>query len=480
MLRIRLADETDFEGWRDAARRLLTRGVPPSDVVWTVGEDAGDLFTHAVPQDDTPKDTGEPVSVPRGFVDLAKQVVLHNDPQRFSWLYAMLWRLRKEPRLLTVSVDPDVVRLEAMAKSIRRDIHKMRAFVRFRKTAIDDREWYVAWFEPEHHIVAANAPFFKRRFTTMNWSILTPNMSAHWDGEDLAFSPGASRTEAPADDALEDLWRDYYASIFNPARLKVDMMRSEMPVKYWRNLPEATLIRSLIEDAQRRTDTMVATGPKDANERPQKLSASNPAAKPEGGTIAALREEASHCRACPLWAPATQTVFGEGRPEASIMFVGEQPGDTEDLEGRPFVGPAGRMFDRALEDAGIERTRAYITNAVKHFKFVPRGKKRIHQKPAMPEIRACRPWLEREVEVVRPDLIVALGATAAQSLFGKAMAIGANRGRLLDAGQGGPPVLITVHPSYLLRLPDADAKEAEYKKFVDDLVVSRCALDKAA
>ena len=472
---IRLADETDFEGWRDNARRLLSKGVPPADTVWLVGADAADLFS--APEPALPVEA-QPISVPRGFVDLAKQVVLHSDPQRFGLLYRLLWRLRAEPRLLSVSMDPDVARLEAMAKSIRRDIHKMRAFVRFRKTAIGEREWYVAWFEPDHHIVAVNAPFFTRRFSSMNWSILTPIVSAHWDGEALAFSPGCDRTDAPQDDVLEDLWRDYYASIFNPARLKVSMMKSEMAVKYWRNLPEAELIRPLIGAAQRRTETMVTSGSTEANGRPQKLEKAK-AAVPVAGTLSALREQASHCRACPLWAPATQTVFGEGAADASILFVGEQPGDQEDLEGRPFVGPAGRMFDRALEDASIERAKTYVTNAVKHFKFVPRGKRRIHQKPGIAEMRACRPWLEREIDMVRPDLIVALGATAAQSLFGKPMPIGQNRGRALDPGQGLPPVLITVHPSYLLRLPDPTAKDQEYGRFVEDLIASRRVLEAA-
>ena len=188
-------------------------------------------------------------------------------------------------------------------------------------------------------------------------------------------------------------------------------------------------------------------------------------------TLDSLREQASHCRACPLWKDATQTVFGEGPPHAKVMLVGEQPGDKEDLAGHPFVGPAGQMLDRALEQAGIDRAKVYITNAVKHFKFFPRGKFRLHQKPTTPEIKACRPWYERELAAIKPELVVAMGATAAQCVFGKTTPINKNRGRLIDVADG-ISALVTVHPSYLLRLPDEAAKASEYERFVDDLKIA--------
>jgi DNA polymerase len=196
-------------------------------------------------------------------------------------------------------------------------------------------------------------------------------------------------------------------------------------------------------------------------------------------SLKTLREEAAGCRACPLWKDATQTVFGEGPPSARVMLVGEQPGDKEDLAGKPFVGPAGQMLDRALQEAGIDRNKAYVTNAVKHFKFVPRGKIRLHQKPSTPEIRACRPWYERELAAIEPDLVVAMGATAAQCVFGKITPINKNRGRLIDLDDGFK-VLVTVHPSYLLRLPDADARAREYQRFVDDLKIAAAHLRKSA
>ena len=196
-------------------------------------------------------------------------------------------------------------------------------------------------------------------------------------------------------------------------------------------------------------------------------------------SLKALRQQAADCRACPLWKNATQTVFGEGPQHAQIMLVGEQPGDKEDLAGKPFVGPAGLMLDRALEEAGIDRKKAYVTNAVKHFKFVPRGKVRLHQKPTTPEIKACRQWYERELVSIKPDLVVAMGATAAQSVFGKITPINKNRGRVIDLGAGVKAV-VTVHPSYLLRQPDAEAKAREYALFIADLKIAAEVLRKSA
>jgi DNA polymerase len=183
--------------------------------------------------------------------------------------------------------------------------------------------------------------------------------------------------------------------------------------------------------------------------------------------IERLRREAAQCRACPLWRNATQTVFGEGPAEADIL-IGEQPGDREDRVGRPFVGPAGLLLDKALEEAGVDRKRAYVTNAVKHFKFEPRGKRRLHKKPNAAEIDVCKGWLFREIEVLKPRLVVALGATAAQSLAGRPIPIGANRGRTLTLGRG-LRVFVTVHPSSLLRLPDEADKATAYTQFVEDL-----------
>ena len=192
-----------------------------------------------------------------------------------------------------------------------------------------------------------------------------------------------------------------------------------------------------------------------------------PRVAPDSGDLDEVRDAAHGCRACPLWADATQTVFGEGPAPARIMLVGEQPGDQEDRQGHPFVGPAGQLLDRALVEAGIDRDQVYVTNAVKHFKWEPRGKRRLHKKPGELEINACHQWLERELELVAPALVVAMGATAARAVLGRATPIEANRGRVMPL-HGGLQVLITVHPSYLLRVPDAMRADA-YARFVQDL-----------
>jgi uracil-DNA glycosylase len=191
---------------------------------------------------------------------------------------------------------------------------------------------------------------------------------------------------------------------------------------------------------------------------------------PDPPTLSRLREAAQGCRACPLWQRGTQTVFGEGRAHVSLMLVGEQPGDTEDRAGRPFVGPAGRLLDSALEEVGIRREDLYVTNVVKHFKWEPRGKRRIHVKPNAAEIAACLPWLDAEIEAVKPRAIVCLGATAAQSLIGKDFRVTVDRGRLIESNRASL-LMATVHPSSLLRLPDEEVKQREIRRFVEDLAL---------
>lgn len=189
---------------------------------------------------------------------------------------------------------------------------------------------------------------------------------------------------------------------------------------------------------------------------------------PSRPSLPALREAARSCRACDLWKTGTQTVFGEGQRRARVMFVGEQPGDQEDLAGRPFVGPAGRLLDRALADAGIDRADVYVTNVVKHFKWEPRGKRRIHKKPNATEIGACRPWLDAELAVVKPQLVVCLGATAAQALLGRTFKVSQRRGEMIE-GVLPAAIIATVHPSSILRAPDSESRHAEMARFVEDL-----------
>lgn len=468
---VRLESQTDFAGWRDAARRLATNDIPPEDVAWLVEPDGEDR------DNDLPAALADVrLVVPRDFIERVETVICHSDPERFGFLYRLLWRLRSEPKLLSIASDPDIRRLEAMEKAVGRDIHKMRAFVRFRKIGEGADERYVAWFEPEHFIVERNADFFVRRFTGMRWTILAPHASADWDGERLAIGPGAGKHDAPAEDDAEALWRTYFENIFNPARLKVKAMQKEMPKKYWRNLPEASLIPDLIAGADRAASDMIARMPTTPAPHHAKVKAKHwPVPQPadadeieSADTIPELRAVARSCHRCPLWRDATQTVFGEGPENAEVIFVGEQPGDQEDLAGKPFVGPAGKMFDSILDDAAIDRRKVYVTNAVKHFKFEPRGKRRIHSKPNAGEIQACRWWLDKELDLIKPNLVVALGATAAQSLLGKAVPITKMHGEVVER-EDGLRVFLTIHPSFILRIREQEDKEAERGRFLNDM-----------
>ncbi|VWX59395.1 conserved hypothetical protein [Burkholderiales bacterium 8X] len=506
---VTLASETDWPGFRNEARRLLTRLTPPDEVAWhsRVGA-AEDLFASddesaaAAPRNGGTHASSMNLVVPASFLTLCETVILHNDPDRFGLLYRLLWRLVHEPGLRRDPLDADRVRAQHMAQAVRRDMHKMKAFVRFRTLDAESEggPLHVAWFEPDHHIVEAVAPFFVRRFTQMRWAILTPERSIRWDGEKLEIGPGASRDQAPPADAGESLWLTYYRHIFNPARLKLSMMQKEMPRKYWHNLPEAELISPLSMEASERQARMIeapATVPRRripvraeadlAEETFMRTSApssqhtslpSHPADPRQPSTefrlpddpveaLAMLGKLTDRCRECPIGEHATQSVFGEGPVGASIMVVGEQPGDQEDLQGRPFVGPAGKLFDRAVAELGWSRDRLYVSNAVKHFKFELRGKRRMHKTPGQREVAACLHWLESEIEQVKPTALIALGATAARALLGRPVAVMRERGQWHTDAQGRQ-VLVTLHPSALLRA-DPAGHEQNYAQWLEDL-----------
>ncbi|TDL81804.1 DUF4130 domain-containing protein [Palleronia sediminis] len=456
--------------WRDAARGLLAQDIPPDRVLWHRGDRAADLF--AEPPEPMP--AGGAMTVPKSFVELAETVCWHSDPERFARLYALLWRLRESRARMTDTADPALSRLREMEKSVRRDKHKMKAFLRFREIdASGPRRRFAAWFEPAHFIAEPLAPFFARRFGDMDWIIVTPDLTLRFTGGEIAFEDGQSRPPLP-DDATEELWTTYFRNIFNPARLKVKAMQAEMPRKYWKNLPEAAAIPDMIATAEERARRMQAAAPTLAPARAARITERlrmDQQTPPPADDLDALHRQAAGCERCALYRDATQVVMGEGPRDAPLMVVGEQPGDQEDLAGRPFVGPAGQLFDRIAEEAGLDRSRAFVTNAVKHFKFTPRGKRRIHQKPDAGEVSACRWWLDAERELIRPRLILAMGATAAGALTGRAEGIMKRRGTFEATGDG-TPVLLTLHPSYLLRVPNEQAKAAATRDFRGDLALA--------
>ncbi|MBU1346309.1 MAG: UdgX family uracil-DNA binding protein [Alphaproteobacteria bacterium] len=501
-----LANETDFDGWRKAARSFRLAGVEPADARFVAAGavGSGSLFDPMHPREgggsvlsrgtvsgiDTaevevangsPKEPGLGVrgdarefTVPKAFVDVAQEVILHRSADRFDLLYRLLWRLRDEPDLMKVVSDRDVADAMERAKNVSRASHKMKAFVRFRLVQDAEVETYVAWFEPAHRVLEKTAPFFMRRFTTMRWSILTPDGSCFWDGEAMTWGAAADKADAPDEDEVEEFWKTYYASTFNPARLKTKTMQGEMPKRYWKNLPEAGLIPELVAASHARTETMVASPHTEPNARLAKAIARHVRdGSYDEGFVASTLEELRHgvqaCRRCDLWRDATQGVCGEGPGKAAkLMIVGEQPGDQEDLAGRPFVGPAGQVLDAALAEAGIDRSEVYVTNAVKHFKHEPRGKRRLHKTPVASEVSACRWWLDQERRLVRPKVTLALGGTAALGVLGRKVAVTKERGQALTPADGSA-AMITVHPSYLLRIPDAEGQARERAAFVRDL-----------
>lgn len=471
--RITLASEIDIAGWREKARHLLAADFAPGRAFWTVGARAGngrlDLFGEAEFSADFQLNGSGKFTVDRGLLTTIETALLHRAEDRFSLAYDIVFRARQQPRLHRNPADSAIQKLNAYAKTVRRDIHKMHAFVRFRKTGSHaGREQYVAWFEPDHHIVETVAPFFRNRFTGMDWLIVTPEARIAWNGVDLHFGPGGKRSDVPACDAVEEEWRSYYSNIFNPARVKTQAMKSEMPVKYWKNLPEAELIAPLVKASGRRVQIMLEDRDQPA------LFAERDAVSdaPQFASLADLFYALADDARLPTDNFSENIVQGEGPSDARLMIVGEQPGDQEDLVGRPFVGPAGQLLDSALGDAAITRDRSYLTNAVKRFKFVHRGKRRIHQTPNAGEIEHYRWWLDQERKLVRPDVIVALGATATRALTGKSLKIAQYRGQPLQYGDHCK-LLVTVHPSYLLRLPDENGRKIEYRKLVGDLKMAR-------
>jgi DNA polymerase len=424
---IALSGETDWTGWRAAARALVLAGMPPDAVRWQVGGE-GDALPSA--------DGG--FGLPRALVDLAALAIQARDGDRFALLYRLVWRAHGGERVLDLPADTDAAAARTLALAVRAEAHRMRTHLRFLPVAIPTVIWLVGWYAPAHRVLEANAQIFVRRFPKRQWSILTPDASAHWtggEGGELSFGRGVA---APADDpALHMIWMR-------------DGVRLHAESRPGTSIPPAETL--------------------DEAPRPPELRAIGPVVLPTESdtTLSEAAKEALACRRCPLWQPATQTVFGEGPAGARILFIGEQPGDQEDVIGRPFVGPAGQLLDRALEEAGIDRRTIYITNAVKHFKFVRRGTRRIHERPETGEMQACRFWLDVERVRVAPRLVVLMGATAARTVLGRPVTIGRERGRpfALSPTETG---FVTVHPSFLLRLPDEDARAREYRAFVEDL-----------
>lgn len=443
-----------YEEWRVRAREMLVQGVRPKLGSWETSQVS--LF-----ETDQHLNPIKSPKVPAEFLQMARYVAAARDENRWDLLYRLLYRLNHEnSHLLNVTVDADVHRMNLLCKSVRRDIHKMHAFVRFKRAVIEGVETYVAWHKPEHYIIELGSPFFVRRFGDKPWSIFSPDGSAHWNLQKLTFGPGLSQQDFQHEDPFDDVWKTYYKSIFNPARVKIKMMKTEMAPKYWSALPEAEIIQELIRDTPRQLQNM-----RDA--------ISEVATPPLKADWAQLRAAAMSCTACPLAKAATQTVFGEGDLRAEIMIVGEQPGDVEDLAGKNFMGPAGEILNQALVEAGLRRQDLYITNAVKHFKYEHQGSLRLHKKASGREMHACKPWLEAEIARVQPKVILCLGVTASTAVYGKLLKVQEERGAPYTESGFAPNLLVSWHPSAILRSSSEAEKQERFQNLVSDLQMAQ-------
>ncbi|MEM1212551.1 MAG: UdgX family uracil-DNA binding protein [Planctomycetota bacterium] len=457
-----------FDDWRTQARGLLAQGTAPDTVQFhDTSLEATDSLFASQSQPDPPPHRSSDIAhrtppIPKRFIQLATTVAHHRDPRKWHLLYRLAFRLTHgEPRLLSIATDPDTAELLRMDHSVRRDAHKMHAFVRFHEVPFDSLQApgipesrtnrpetrFVAFHKPEHRIAQREAGFFIKRFPAFHWSILTPHGCIHWDTKQLHTSPGVDADQAPPEDSTTDQWLAYYAAIFNPARIKLQAMENEMARKYWSTMPETRIIPDLLQTADVRVKRM--------NDEPQE-DRTAAACVPDVGelipsmALPVLQRAAANCGACDLCDDATQTVFGEGPSDAEIVFVGEQPGDHEDRQGRPFVGPAGQLLDEHLQAAGLPRSAIYVTNAVKHFRFKRMGLSRMHRKPTTQHVRACAPWLRAELRTLQPRLLVCLGGTAARAVIRSDFSITAERGRWIDSPYCAE-TLATFHPSALLR-----------------------------
>ncbi|WP_338767565.1 UdgX family uracil-DNA binding protein [Massilia sp. METH4] len=468
---------TSFDEWRAAARDLIVRRLPPESVQWSTQDGGGDLLSGMPPVvvagskvvDEVVAQTPDmssdpPPRISRQLMELLQSAACYRAPDRWAFLYRVLWRWHHGEHEVISMADEDGARLHHMAKAVRHEEHDMHAYLRFRERPEEAGEpRFVAWFEPAHDVLPQVARHFARRMGKTSWMIATPDATVLWDGATLHTGEALARSAADFDDAGEALWLTYYRSIFNPARLNADIMHGHIRQRFWKNLPEAAVVPHMVTQAAagaRKVGQLDTVGKRGGTTIP----ISSEKAAPERQQPSSLDE----CRRCDLWQNATQAVGGQGARRAKIMLVGEQPGDQEDLAGKPFVGPAGELLDKAMDEAGMDRRTVYVTNAVKHFKWEPRGKRRLHKTPAQKEVMACHYWLEAELESIGPDVLVALGSTALKSIL--------QTGSVTMKDYMGAPfehdgrmVVVTYHPSYALRVPDRESRHAAFAAIVEAL-----------
>jgi DNA polymerase len=500
---------SNFAEWREAARDLLAQAVPPEAVNW--GGPHGELFSGAPSDVPAPHNSPEPLSVPspaprsapeplpasspalppatqlawpgpaphlpRSLMDLLQAAACCRQPDRWAFLYRVVWRWARGDHAVQSAADADGARLHAMVMAVHREEHDMHDHIRFRERPAElGPPRFVAWFEPRHDVLPQVAQHFTSRMGKLSWMIATPEASVLWDGATLHNCGPLVDSAAGLVDHGEALWLAYYRSIFNPARVHAPLLYSHVPSRNWNGLPQGALVSQTSQLVSQAAPGARRSGPAQAAGR--KPGATIPIAPDDAQAEGQQPSTLEECRRCDLWQHATQAVGGEGPKRAKIMLVGEQPGDQEDLAGEPFVGPAGKLLDRVCEAAGVERDKIYVTNAVKHFKWEPRGKRRMHKTPAQREIEACNYWLDKELAQVKPQVIVALGTTALKSLLGTShVTLKDTIGRALR--HEGRWIVTVYHPSYVLRVPDDAAKKQAFAVMVEGLRMAHGLLDQA-
>ncbi|AUN97773.1 uracil-DNA glycosylase [Bacteriovorax stolpii] len=448
--------EPTFDSWRTYARSLLSEKVHYDDIVWKTSG-TGSLF-DLMSADHRPSPAQ--LSIPQSFMQDAAFVSAFRDDTTWALLYRLAFRLIYENKhLMSVALDTDVLEFHRRMRLVSRDLHKVKAFVRFKEIKKNDESIYMAWHRPDHRVLKFSAPFFTDRFNGMNWVIFTEDESMSWINNQLTFGPGITQQEALAFDHTEELWKTYYGSIFNPARIKVKAMKKELPVRHWATLPEASIIDDLLRQAPKRLEEFYES---------QRASAVS-LIQENVSSLSELKAAIINCAACSICSKATAPVFGEGPMDAEIVFVGEQPGNEEDMAGSPFVGPAGKLFMDALDKADIKRSDVYLTNAVKGFKWKEHNGMRKHVNPSSFEISACRAWVKSELELIKPRILVCLGASAAQSVFGKLMKVHDSHGKIFKTAFCDQTIILP-HPSAILRTQDPEEKMHLETRFLGDIM----------
>ena len=440
----------DFPQWRQQARLALANGIAPEAIHWQDARQAeGGLFGC-----DQELDAEEPavttaadstVRIPASFLQTLRRLAAVSYEDRWNFLYKLLVRVSREGAgLLTDPLDEDAQQVRSWLKELHRDSHKMKAFLRFRQKSDN---FYTARYEPQHFVLQDLQEFFCKRFASMNFVIETP-----W--ERLAYIGGEGQhewTREPwqgiEDDAMDELWLTYYKHTYNPARMNLKATLAEMPKKLWKNMPETKLIPELLAGSAAAVAEMIDKAP-----------LSLPFDPGEVKSLAELQQYLQGCRGCALSHGFGNAVPGDGAPAASIMLVGEQPGDKEERQGSVFVGPAGQVLDEALAQCKLKRESLYITNAVKHFRHQNGPTGRIHQRPAQSSVHACRPFLMSELRLVRPQVVVCLGLTALKSFFGSLARLD-QPVQSLDFGWGPIAFVASCHPAAILR-SDANRRAA--------------------